>query len=93
MTDSTSAVRAAVALVEEWLDDAVTDSFDVLHPNEEDADPLRDLGALIGALIVLAGSFAERAASAQGATDHTQGALEPLDDYRQRTLRGGRAPC
>ena len=88
MTDSTAAVLTAVALVEAWLDDTVTNAFDVLLPDEQDTDPLREVGALIGALIALAASCAEQAARAQGADDVTQRAHDLLDDYRQRTLRG-----
>ena len=88
MTDSTGAVLTAVALVEAWLDERVTSSLDVLLPDEDDADPLRD----IGALIALAGSFAERAARAQGADDVTRCAHELLDADRQRALHGRMSP-
>lgn len=87
MTDLTAPRLSAVALVEAWLDDRDA-AFDVLLPDEDDADPLRDLGALIGGLVVLAGSLAELAARIQGADDVSQCAHELLDDYRQRTLRG-----
>jgi hypothetical protein len=78
MTDLTAPRLTAVALVDAWLDDRVT-AFDVPLPDEDDADPLRDLGATIGGLVVLAGSLAELAARTQGADDVTQGAHELLD--------------
>lgn len=74
--------------MEACLDERVTGAFDVLLPDEDDADPLGDLGTLIGALTVLVATFAEQAARAEGAEDVTQCAHELLDDYRQRTLRG-----
>jgi hypothetical protein len=52
MTDLMAPRLTAVALVEAWLDDRVT-AYDVLLPDEDDADPLRDLGAIIGGLVVL----------------------------------------
>ena len=86
--DTTHAVLTSVALVEAWLDDRVTSSFDVLLRNDDDRDPLHDVGAIIGSLTALAGSFAERVARTEGADDITQCAHDLLDDYRQRALRG-----
>ena len=86
MTDSTAAMLTAVALVEAWLDRRITGAFDVFLPSETDAEPLRELGALVASLTVLAGRLAEEAALAQGAEDVTGCAHELLTGHRQRTL-------
>lgn len=89
MTDSTAAMLSAVALVEAWLDRRIRSAFDALLPRETDAEPLREVGALVASLIALAGCLAEDAARAQGAEDLTQCAHELLADHRQQVLRTG----
>ena len=86
MTDSTAAMLSALALVEAWLDRRITSAFDVLLPSDTDTEPLRELGALVASLTVLAGRLAEDAARAQGAEDVTGCAHELLAGHRQRML-------
>lgn len=89
MTDSTAAMLTAVALVEAWLDRRIRSAFDVLLPRETDAEPVRDVGALVASLIALAGCLAEDAARAQGAEDVTRSAHELLADHRQQVMHRG----